>query len=74
MAEFCGHLDVQLVVVPSWRDAHHDPVYPTPPFDPEWTRQTVELVGFSVLVIHECRLVEDAFLLSVQFAIISSAF
>ncbi|KAA0191632.1 DNA polymerase alpha subunit B [Fasciolopsis buskii] len=43
VAEFCGHLDVQLVVVPSWRDAHHDPVYPTPPFDPEWTGQTVEL-------------------------------
>ncbi|VDP82357.1 unnamed protein product [Echinostoma caproni] len=45
VAEYCSHLDVQLIVVPSWRDAHHDPVYPTPPFDSDWTQQTTELIG-----------------------------
>ncbi|TPP55786.1 DNA polymerase alpha subunit B [Fasciola gigantica] len=45
VSEYCSHLDVQLVIVPSWREAHHDPVYPTPPFNSEWTRQTAELIG-----------------------------
>ncbi|OON15762.1 hypothetical protein X801_08431, partial [Opisthorchis viverrini] len=42
VAEYCSHLDVHLVIVPSWREMHHDPVYPTPPFDQSWTQQTPE--------------------------------
>ncbi|KAF6774408.1 hypothetical protein AHF37_05787 [Paragonimus kellicotti] len=46
VAEYCSHLDVQLVVVPSWREVHHDPVYPTPPIDQTWTQQTPELISW----------------------------
>ncbi|KAF8563654.1 hypothetical protein P879_10424 [Paragonimus westermani] len=46
IAEYCSHLDVQLVVVPSWREVHHDPVYPTPPLDQTWTQQTPELISW----------------------------
>ncbi|KAA3681149.1 DNA polymerase alpha subunit B, partial [Paragonimus westermani] len=46
IAEYCSHLDVQLVVVPSWREVHHDPVYPTPPLDQTWTQQTPKLISW----------------------------
>ncbi|KAF5396987.1 DNA polymerase alpha subunit B [Paragonimus heterotremus] len=46
IAEYCSHLDVQLLVVPSWREVHHDPVYPTPPIDQTWTQQTPELISW----------------------------
>jgi DNA polymerase alpha subunit B len=26
---------IQVLVIPSWRDAHHRLVYPTPPFQPK---------------------------------------
>ncbi|VDM01865.1 unnamed protein product [Schistocephalus solidus] len=43
VAEWCCLLGIQLVVVSSWREAHGDPVYPTPPPSIAWTRQTPEL-------------------------------
>ncbi|KER26749.1 LOW QUALITY PROTEIN: hypothetical protein T265_13936, partial [Opisthorchis viverrini] len=50
VAEYCSHLDVHLVIVPSWREMHHDPVYPTPPFDQSWTQQTPELLATNTLI------------------------
>ncbi|CAL8078336.1 unnamed protein product [Calicophoron daubneyi] len=46
VAEYCCHLKVPVVVVSSWRELHHDAVYPTPPFDKSWTQQTPELMSW----------------------------
>ncbi|VDN40696.1 unnamed protein product [Dibothriocephalus latus] len=46
VAEWCYLLGTQLVVVSSWREAHGDPVYPTPPPSITWTRQTPELAAW----------------------------
>ncbi|CAH8561130.1 unnamed protein product [Dicrocoelium dendriticum] len=46
VAEYCSHLDVQVVVVSSWREMHHDPVYPTPPLNVDWVQETPELASW----------------------------
>ena len=33
MVYYVGSLPTQLVILPAQRDAHHDPVYPQPPFE-----------------------------------------
>ncbi|XP_076442613.1 DNA polymerase alpha subunit B-like isoform X2 [Babylonia areolata] len=41
IAEDTQKLNCEIVVVPSWRDAHHDPVYPQGPFT--WTHKPQHL-------------------------------
>ncbi|KAF7261319.1 hypothetical protein EG68_01101, partial [Paragonimus skrjabini miyazakii] len=68
IAEYCSHLDVQLIVVPSWREVHHDPVYPTPPIDQTWTQQTPELVS---LLNPTCFLLDTTIVDSVFYCCLS---
>ncbi|CAH8461621.1 unnamed protein product [Schistosoma turkestanicum] len=45
VSEWCSHLSIKLIVVSSWRELHHDPVYPTPPIDKSWTEKTPDLLS-----------------------------
>nr|CAH8831740.1 unnamed protein product [Trichobilharzia regenti] len=45
ISEWCNHLSVKLVIVSSWRELHHHPVYPTPPIDKSWTQKTPDLLS-----------------------------
>ncbi|CAH8482519.1 unnamed protein product [Schistosoma haematobium] len=43
VSEWCSHLSIRLIIVSSWRELHHDPVYPTPPIDKSWIEKTPHL-------------------------------
>ncbi|CAH8453917.1 unnamed protein product [Heterobilharzia americana] len=45
ISEWCSHLSIKLVIVSSWRELHHDPVYPTPAIDKSWTEKTPDLLS-----------------------------
>ncbi|KAH8850517.1 DNA polymerase alpha subunit B [Schistosoma japonicum] len=45
VSEWCSHLSIKLIIVSSWREVHHDPVYPTPPIDKSWTEKTPDLLS-----------------------------
>ncbi|XP_018649213.1 putative transforming growth factor-beta receptor type I [Schistosoma mansoni] len=44
VSEWCSHLSIRLIIISSWRELHHDPVYPTPPIDKSWIEKTPHLV------------------------------
>ncbi|VDP25713.1 unnamed protein product [Schistosoma mattheei] len=45
VSEWCNHLSIRLIIISSWRELHHDPVYPTPPIDKSWIEKTPHLVS-----------------------------
>ncbi|CAH8479958.1 unnamed protein product [Schistosoma margrebowiei] len=45
VSEWCSHLSIRLIIISSWRELHHDPVYPTPPIDKSWIEKTPHLLS-----------------------------
>ncbi|KAK4473639.1 hypothetical protein MN116_002991 [Schistosoma mekongi] len=45
VSEWCSHLSIKVIIVSSWREVHHDPVYPTPPIDKSWIEKTPDLLS-----------------------------